>query len=251
MAWLGGLTLDAGLGWTLWAIAVAASFCTSLMTVAFGLGGGIALLALLATIIPPAAVIPIHGVVQLGSNAGRAALMAQNQIRSVFVPFAVGSLIGVAIGGSVVVQLPAGALQISLGLFVLWSVYAKPPAFLKRSGALTGGISSFLTMFIGGTGPFVATFVRSQGGDKLAFVATHAMLMTLQHALKTLAFAILGFAFAPWALLIAAMIGAGFLGTVAGRYVLVRIDEKRFRLILNTILTLLALRLIWAGAISI
>jgi len=44
------------------------------------------------------------------------------------------------------------------------------------------------------------------------------------------------------------MIASGFLGTVAGRQVLVRIDEKRFKLALNAILIVLALRLIWAGA---
>ena len=47
---------------------------------------------------------------------------------------------------------------------------------------------------------------------------------------------------------IAAMIASGFLGTVVGRQVLVRIDEKRFKLALNAILIVLALRLIWAGA---
>jgi hypothetical protein len=40
--------------------------------VAFGIGGGAALLAVMASLVPPAALIPVHGVVQVGSNLGRA-----------------------------------------------------------------------------------------------------------------------------------------------------------------------------------
>jgi uncharacterized protein len=40
-----------------------ASFGASFITVAFGIGGGAALLALMASLVPPAALIPVHGVV--------------------------------------------------------------------------------------------------------------------------------------------------------------------------------------------
>jgi len=86
------------------------------------------------------------------------------------------------------------------------------------------------------------------GFARMTHVATHALLMTVQHLLKTVAFGFLGFAFSVWLPLIAAMIAAGFLGTVVGKKVLVRIDEKRFKLALNAILIVLALRLIWGGA---
>ena len=43
------------------------------------------------------------------------------------------------------------------------------------------------------------------------------------------------------------MIAAGFVGTLSGRLVLARIDEHRFKLALNAILVVLALRLVWAG----
>jgi uncharacterized membrane protein YfcA len=89
------------------------------------------------------------------------------------------------------------------------------------------------------------------GFTRMTYVATHALLMTVQHLMKTIVFGFLGFAFGQWMPLIAAMIGSGFLGTVAGRQVLVRIDEKRFKLFLNAILIVLALRLIWAGALGL
>jgi uncharacterized membrane protein YfcA len=240
--------LHAGLGWTVAGFVVLASFGTSFLTAAFGIGGGGVLLAILASLLPPPALIPVHGLVQLGSNVGRAAIMFRHRDQGVLVPFTLGSLAGVALGGSVVVQLPPSVLQIGVGLFVLWTVLATPPAFMRRSAAIAGGFSSFLTMFFGGTGPFVAAYVKTLQFPRMTHVATHAILMTVQHGLKTIAFGFLGFAFSEWMPLIAAMIASGFLGTVAGRQVLMRIDEKRFKLVLNAILIVLSLRLIWAGA---
>ena len=54
---------------------IAASLVTSFITAAFGIGGGVVLLAFLALVLPPVALIPVHGVVQLGSNGGRVAIM--------------------------------------------------------------------------------------------------------------------------------------------------------------------------------
>ena len=53
-------------------VLVATSFAASLITVAFGIGGGGVLLAVMAILVPPAALIPTHGVIQIGSNLGRA-----------------------------------------------------------------------------------------------------------------------------------------------------------------------------------
>ena len=69
--------------------------------------------------------------------------------------------------------------------------------------------------------------------------------MTLQHALKTVAFGFLGFNYLPWLTLLALMIGAGFLGTLAGRKVLNRLPERAFAWGFRLVLTGLALRLLW------
>ena len=209
------------------------------------------LLAVMASLMPPAALIPVHGLVQLGSNGGRAALMWRDAEWRVFGAFSVGALVGVALASTVVVQLPGDALRVGLGAFILWSVFGKPPAFMRDSAAIAGGFSSFLTMFFGGTGSFVAAYVKTLGLDRIGHVATHSVLMTMQHLLKTVAFGFLGFAFGTWLPLIAAMIASGFLGTVIGRRVLMRIEEKRFRFILSTILVLLALRLIVDGGLGL
>jgi hypothetical protein len=88
-----------------------------------------------------------------------------------------------------------------------------------------GAFSSFLTMFFGATGQFVAALVKTMKQSPLDHVATHVTMMTIQHLLKIVAFGILGFAFGPYAILIVAMIASGFLGTVVGKQVLVRMGE--------------------------
>lgn len=226
---------------------LAASFFGSFITVALGIGGGAFLLAVMASFMPPAALIPVHGVIQLGSNVFRALLLRAHVHWRPILAFATGSIAGVAVGGAIAVELPPGLVLIGVGAFVIFSVLARPPAWLRRHGLLTGMVSSFLTMFFGATGPFVATFVKSLDLDRQTHVATHATLMTLQHALKILVFGFLGFAFGPWLAFMAAMVGAGFLGTVAGRHVLVQMSEKGFKRALDVMLILISLRLIWQG----
>ncbi|MAC78118.1 MAG: hypothetical protein CML66_08650 [Rhodobacteraceae bacterium] len=226
---------------------MASSFAGSFITASLGLGGGIFLLAVMASLLPPAALIPVHGVVQLGSNAGRAALLIRQVYRPALAGFVAGALVGAAVGGVVVVDLPPRYMQIGIGLFVIWSILAKPPKWLARSGWLAGGLSSFLTMFFGATGPFVATYVKSLKLPRHDHVATHAVFMTIQHGLKVIVFGLLGFAFSHWALLIAALIAAGFAGTYAGRMVLDRMSDHGFRRALDIVLVLISIRLIWSG----
>ena len=219
----------------------------SFITAAFGIGGGIITLAGIASLLPAPAIIPVHGAVQIGSNAGRVALMFRHFDRTALLPFLTGAFIGAAIGGALVVELDPSTLQIALGLFILWTILFKPPKFLARSASLVGVTSSFLTMFVGGTGPFVITFIKSLQLDRMGTVATHAGFMTFQHALKTGVFALLGFAFSEWLFLIAAMIAAGLIGTLLGKRVLMKVNEAQFKTVLNLVLMVLAIRLIIVG----
>ncbi len=226
---------------------IGASFVSSFITAAFGIGGGVLLLAVLASLMPPAALIPVHGLVQLGSNASRTALLLRYVFRPALPAFVAGSLIGCALGGLIVVDLPRQVVQAGVGVFIIWTVLAKPPAWLRRWPLLTGGISSFLTMFFGATGVFVAGYTKSLELERHGHVATHAALMTVQHMLKVVVFGILGFAFGPWLAVIAGMILSGFVGTWAGRFLLNRLSDLNFRRALDIILVLISLRLIWAA----
>jgi uncharacterized membrane protein YfcA len=229
---------------------VALSFVTSMLTASAGLGGGVIMLAAIASTVPPAAVIPVHGVIQLGSNSGRAVLLAGHVVRPVLGYFAAGALVGALVGGQLYVNLPGHVLKLVIALFILYTVWG--PKFRRVRIAswaysLAGFATSFVTMFVGGTGPFVAAFISPDRFGKEQTVATHAACMTLQHGFKVLIFGLLGFAFGPWLALMAAMVAGGFLGTMAGRAVLLRLPERAFKIAFKTVLTLLALRLLWSA----
>lgn len=226
---------------------IVASFGTSLITAAFGIGGGALLLAIMASLVPPAALIPVHGIVQTASNLGRALVSLRHTFWPAVPAFVGGSAIGAALGGVLVVRIPPPVVQISIGLFIVWSVLAKPPRAIRDWPFVIGLISSFLTMFFGATGVFVATFTKSLALGRHSHVATHAVLMTVQHGIKTATFGLLGFAFGPWIGLIAAMMMAGLAGTLAGGLVLNRLSDVRFRRVLDLVLLVIAVRLVIAG----
>lgn len=243
--------LPAGLEPGVAALLVVASFFTSALTAAFGLGGGMAMLALMGLFVPVAALIPVHGAVQLGSNTGRAWHQRANVRLEVAKPFILGSVVGAVIGALLVIQLPDALLKLVLGVFIIAVTWLKIPGLAELGrGALavaSAGLA-LLTMVVGATGPLLsAIFAQIFAGDRKALVATHAAGMTVQHALKIVVFGLAGFAFAAWLPLIAAMVLSGFLGTIYGTRVLDQIDEGSFRKWFRIGVTLLALDLLRRG----
>ena len=224
------------------------SFVTSVISASFGLGGGAMLVTVMASLLNPIAIIPVHAVIQLNSNLFRALMMWRYIRFFLMTPFVVGSLIGVSIGGTIVFALPRYLIQGIIGLFILYTLWGPATKALKASSRTfvgVGVVSSFMTMFVGGTGPLVAPFVRAVTDERRMTVSTHAAFMSFQHAVKIVTFGVLGFAFSPYIPLMLGMIVFGILGTWSGKNILAWMPEKVFRIAFNSVLTLLALRLIY------
>jgi uncharacterized membrane protein YfcA len=234
---------------------VMASFFTSALTAAFGVGGGVAMLAILGAVMPVAALIPVHGVVQLGSNTGRAWHQRANILWPMLVPFLIGAVLGSAAGGMMVVELPDAALKIALGTFIIAATWTRIPGFdaLSRAGlAIGGAVIGVVTMIFGATGPMISAFLgQSIRDNRKGLVATHALMMTVLHGLKVVVFGALGFAFAQWLPLVIAMIATGYAGTVFGSRLLDTMPEDQFRRWFRIGLTVLAIDMIRRGATSL
>ncbi|WP_221799972.1 sulfite exporter TauE/SafE family protein [Oceanobacter mangrovi] len=228
---------------------IAAGF-TSFMTASLGIGGGLLLLALMASTVPVAALIPVHGLVQLGSNGNRALMTRQHIDWNMLKLFSVGAVIGALIASAVVVQLPLSVIQFAVAGFILFLVWGNKPgkADLGSGGRIfAGALTTFLTMFVGATGPLVAGFVHRNNYSKLQLTSTFATCMTLQHSFKAVVFTAVGFAFFEWLPLVILMIASGALGTWVGLKLLNKIPAERFKQIFKVLITVLALRLIWQG----
>jgi uncharacterized protein len=227
------------------------SVMTSMITASFGVGGGLLLLLLMALWLPPVALIPVHGMIQLGSNGGRALLTWRSIDWRLIAAFAPGVVAGALLAAWLLVELPVWLWQFSIAAFVLYLCWGPrlPALALGVPGTLLAGLlTTFASMFVGATGPLVAAFVKQVQRDRFATVATFATAMTLQHAPKALVFGFAGFVFLDWLAFIAAMIVAGLAGTWIGIHLLRHISDRRFALTLNILLTLLALRLLWQAA---
>jgi uncharacterized membrane protein YfcA len=236
--------LDAGV------LIVSAGF-TSLLTAAMGIGGGVLLLAIMAGIVPAAALIPVHGLVQLGSNGNRAWMTRRHIDLGLLKRFALGALAGALIASLIVVQLPLQWIQFSVAAFILYLIWGPKPGQHSLGAAgqlLAGTLTTLVSMFVGATGPLVAGFIHRHDMDKLATTATFASCMSAQHLLKMAVFSAVGFAFWDWLPLVAAMILAGVAGTWLGLKLLDRVPPAHFRQAFRWIVTLLALRLLWQAS---
>lgn len=67
-----------------------ASFATAFIGVFTGTAGGLVLLAIMAVVMPTAAVIPVHTVVQLGAGLTRTMIMWRYVMRQTLPPFWLG-----------------------------------------------------------------------------------------------------------------------------------------------------------------
>ncbi|MFC6670358.1 TSUP family transporter [Marinobacterium aestuariivivens] len=109
---------------------------TSMITAALGIGGGVLLLAVMASMLPVAALIPVHGLVQLGSNFNRALMTRRHVDWPRVAPFALGALFGALTAVWVLVQLPLSWIQLSVAGFILYLLWG--PGFGKGSSVGRG-----------------------------------------------------------------------------------------------------------------
>lgn len=237
-------------GWMFILFTVLACFTAAFGVVA-GLGGGVLLIGVMATVFPPVALVPVHGVVQAGSNITRTIIAHRLVMKQAIIPFAIGAIIGSAIGGKIVVSIPVALMQAILGVFMLYVCFSpKITAGMptqKRFFAL-GAIGAFISMFIGATGTILAPWVRGVSVDRRIFVATHSCIMMFIHGLKVIVFVVLGFEFFAYLPLMATMVTAGFLGNWIGFKLLDVMEEQLFRRVFQVVLILLSLRLLWGAA---
>lgn len=244
MEWLLANSIDPGTALLL----IMTAGLTSFMTAALGIGGGVMLLAVMASVMPVSALIPVHGLVQLGSNGNRALMTRRHIDWHMLKFFSIGAVMGATVASVVVVQLPLMIIQLAVAGFILFLVWGPKPRNrdMSNTGRMTAGaFTTFITMFVGATGPLVAGFVHRNAYDKLQLTSTFAACMTFQHSLKALVFSAVGFAFWQWLPLTILMIASGAGGTWIGLKVLNRIPAEKFRLAFKVIVTLLAIRLLW------
>jgi uncharacterized membrane protein YfcA len=224
------------------------SFVASMLTASVGIGGGTLVLAVLVITVPITAVVPMHSVVQLGSNTGRTVMMRPHVSSTLFWRLLVGAVLGTLLAAPFsAFWLNEVQLTLLLAAFTLLVTWLPLPAVktqsLKNHTVFGTGIS-FIGVFVSATGPLVAAYMRHQTSGKQELVATMAATISTMNLFRVFLFSGLGFFWTEWLIPLLLMIAAGFGGTLIGLQLLGRLPEQLFQALLKLLLTVLALLMI-------
>ena len=224
------------------------AFATSTLTAITGIGGGMMLIAIMPGFLPAAAIVPVHGIVQLFSNSSRA-FFGLRFLRWEFVlAFIAGSIIGGLVAAGITRQINLEYTPLIIAAYILFTVWGPKLEFkkpVKGEFILIGALQTGLSMMVGATGPLGQAALLRKGLQRDALVVTAALMMTFTHLIKILLFALLGFSFISYWQIIIGMSAAVIIGALLGTHIRYKIPEAVFRKILKWALTLLALRMIY------
>lgn len=232
-----------------WSVVVVAAILTSALSGVVGMGGGMALVGVMAAVLPPAVVVPLHGVAQLASNFTRTLALLRHvswRLFAIYTPFLVG---GTALAAWLWSPNALAWFKPVIGAFLLcFLVYRRVKPELRNpprwSYAPLGAVTGFLGVFVGATGPFIAPFFQRDDLEKESVIATKAAVQAVGHLLKLPAFLALGFDYLALTPLLAALVASVVVGTLLGRVVLERLSRRAFNALFEGTLTLLALYLL-------
>ena len=230
------------------------AFFTSCLAATVGMGGGIMLIALMPGLLPASAILPIHAMTQLASNGSRAMFGWHHMDMRLIPAFATGAIAGAWLGGEVYSSLDLRWLPGLIGMVILLVTWVPIPRMGGRGQMallLLGFYQTGLGMLAGATGPLGAAVLLQRNKERDWLVINTALYMSLNHLLRIVVFALLGFSFYPWLELIAAMIIAVTLGSWAGTWVRSRIPQTNFLLLFKLLVTLLALRMIGLAVLGL
>lgn len=233
-------------------IIVGGSFLAALSNAAFSAGGAMIILAVTSTVLPVGAIVPIHSTLLIGSTSSRALLFWRDIDWRIAVPFLAGSVVAVAIGARVYVELPETIIATAISIVMLIAIWLPQVSWrpkLRHPWAIVGFIHSlFSTLFAYGA-LFHAVILHS-GLKKRQIVGTMAASLTGMSIFKITGYLANGFDYTPYLRIIVFSIAAALVGTWVGKLVIDRISETLFRTVFRLLVTVTALRLLYVGLIN-
>ena len=226
---------------------VLTSFVASAISGAFAIGGGFLMLAVIAAFLPVSSVVPMHSVLMLGTSVGRWWFFWPFIQWRIVIPFVLGCVLGAPVGAHVYLTLPEVVIALVVGIFMLAAVWMPPVPWnipLRHPFFVVGIVHSFLSSMFSFGGVMQPLMMRTSL-DKMQIIATLAVSLLFMNLAKIAGYAMFGFDFRPYLLLIVAAMAAGVAGAGVGRHMAERVSEEKFRVVFKAIMTVLAARLLY------
>lgn len=238
MSWVGAWLLLLVCGWLAATVSGAAGF-----------GGALLLLPVLALTVGGKAAVPILTVAQLLGNLSRAGFGWRDIRWRPALLFSLGSVPASLLGSRLFVVMPSAAVLRAIGVLLLAVVALRHTSLAKRrvpeqllapAGAGVGLVSAVA----GSAGPLGAAVFLCLRLEPQAYVASEAVTAVLMHLTKSLAYgryAVLSFG----DLLRGVLLGSSLvLGSWTGRKLISRLPERRFSMLVESLLIASALLLL-------
>ncbi|MGI9228353.1 MAG: sulfite exporter TauE/SafE family protein [Gammaproteobacteria bacterium] len=228
-------------------LVIASAFIASVISSTFAIGGGFIMIAVLSSILPMQAVVPVHSPMMLGLSLGRSWVFRRDIQWDIVIPFILGCLIGVFGGSFVYFDLPAFVIALVVGLFILLAIWLPPIRWrtdIPRPFFWIGIVHSFCSTLFSFGGLFQPIMIR-QVMSRFKVIATLAAGLLCMNMLKITAYTWQGFDYRPWLAVITLSILAAIPGTLFGKKLLQYISEQRFRLCFRIVMTGFGLRLLY------
>lgn len=237
-------------------ILTAVAFFTSIISGVIGMAGGVTLFAVMTFFLPLNVIIPVHGMNQLFSNTLRSYFLRRYIRWRVFFYFLVGVPFGAFIAILIVKKFAYQDFALLLIALLIAYTLFKPKKMphikiSERQFFFLGLVSSFLGIFVGATGPFIAPFFLRDDFSKEEIVATKASVQFLVHSIKIPTFIYLSFDYLAYIDLILLMVVGAAFGTKVGVSLLGRINDQIFRWIYRVALFAALVRILYKVAMNV
>ena len=228
----------------------------SLVSSLTGLAGGTLILAGLLLFFSPALALPLHSFTQLSSNALRSGLFFKHvDWKTVFFYFLL-MIPSTWLGAMIFHLINPSWLKILVGLLILISLLPWKFKTLKAPNSWIffwlGGLSGFLSVFVGAVGPLVTPFFNRLNLSRQGMLSTKSAGQALLQLSKIFAF--WGAAEVNFDLLqenIILLVVATLLGVILSIPLSKKLSDQKFNLVVNSLLVIISLKVLTEGFIEI
>ncbi len=230
-------------------IVVVGSFLAAVVNAMFSAGGALIVLGITSTVLPIQAIVPIHSTLLIGSTATRIIFFWEFIDWKIAGPFMVGSLFGALIGARVYVELPEAIIATAISVLMLVALWLPSISWrpkIRHPWAIVGFIHTLIsTMFA--YGALLHSVILHTDLKRQQVVGTMAGALTAMGVFKIAGYVFYGFDYTPYLFMIAAAVAVSFVGTAVGKHLGDKVAENKFRLVYRILITITALRLLYAG----
>lgn len=214
------------------------------------MGGGVLLLSAMTFFLPLQVIIPVHGLVQLISNATRLFALSEHIKWRFFAFFILGLPPGAALAAFLLKGVVSeNFLYLAIALLIFFTIFRPkklPRIEVKSWGWIIVGFASGIAgILAGAVGPLIAPFFIRDDLKKEEVVATKACMQMITHFSKIPVFLYLEFEFDDYSLMILLMGIAAVAGARLGVKILKKVKEGLFRKLYIGVLLVSGTRLLY------